>query len=199
VVSRSRAHARSGTAHGSFERFGAARPLRSGKPDNCRNTKPICGSVRVDLRGRLHLRQFAGARLYLLLFGLRMRQAVGTSLLVIAVLSIPMLATHWALGHIDWAVAVAFAVGLVLASFAGARLSSPPRGRRAAPRVRLLPHPVRRAVHPLSSGVLMLPTLLILADRGPIAGHVGALPADHLVGSVLHAVEACEPQLGSAR
>jgi uncharacterized membrane protein YfcA len=61
--------------------------------------------------------------LYLLVFGLRMRQAVGTSLLVIAVLSIPTLATHWALGHVDWTVAVAFAVGLIPASFLGARLS----------------------------------------------------------------------------
>ena len=62
--------------------------------------------------------------LYLLVFGLRMRQAVGTSLLVIAVLSVPTLITHWALGHIDWGVAVAFAVGLVPASLAGARMSS---------------------------------------------------------------------------
>jgi uncharacterized membrane protein YfcA len=62
--------------------------------------------------------------LYLLVFGLRMRQAVGTSLLVIAVLSVPTLITHWALGHIDWAVAVAFTVGLVPASFVGAHLSS---------------------------------------------------------------------------
>ena len=62
--------------------------------------------------------------LYLLVFGLRMRQAVGTSLLVIAVLSIPTLITHWALGHIDWTVAAAFTAGLVPASFAGAHLSS---------------------------------------------------------------------------
>jgi uncharacterized membrane protein YfcA len=61
--------------------------------------------------------------LYLLVFGLRMRQAVGTSLLVIAVLSIPSLGTHWALGHVDWTVAIAFAVGLIPASFMGARLS----------------------------------------------------------------------------
>lgn len=62
--------------------------------------------------------------LYLLVFGLRMRQAVGTSLLVIAVLSIPTLATHWALGHVDWAVAAEFAAGLLPASFAGAYLAS---------------------------------------------------------------------------
>jgi uncharacterized membrane protein YfcA len=62
--------------------------------------------------------------LYLLVFGLRMRQAVGTSLLVIAVLSIPTLVTHWALGHIDWTVAFAFTLGVVPASFAGAHLST---------------------------------------------------------------------------
>ena len=66
--------------------------------------------------------------LYLLVFGLRMRQAVGTSLLVIAVLSIPTLVTHWALGHVDWAVSAQFAVGLLPASLLGARLS----GRFAA-------------------------------------------------------------------
>ena len=62
--------------------------------------------------------------LYLLVFGLRMRQAVGTSLLVIAVLSVPTLITHWALGHIDFVVAGAFAAGLLPGSYAGAHLSS---------------------------------------------------------------------------
>ena len=62
--------------------------------------------------------------LYLLLFGLRMRQAVGTSLLVIAVLSIPTLGTHWALGHVDWVVSAEFAAGLLPASYVGAHLSS---------------------------------------------------------------------------
>lgn len=61
--------------------------------------------------------------LYLLVFGLRMRQAVGTSLIVIAVLAVPTLVTHWALGHIDWAVAVPFAVGLVPAGMVGGRLA----------------------------------------------------------------------------
>lgn len=61
--------------------------------------------------------------LYLLVFGLRMRQAVGTSLVVIAALSGPTLATHWALGHIDWAVATPFAAGLLPGSAAGGRLA----------------------------------------------------------------------------
>jgi len=62
--------------------------------------------------------------LYLLVFGLRMRQAVGTSLLVIAILSLPTLVTHWTLGHVDWAVAAPFAAGLIPSSFAGGRLAS---------------------------------------------------------------------------
>jgi uncharacterized protein len=61
--------------------------------------------------------------LYLLVFGLRMRQAVGTSLVVIAILSIPTLATHWALGHINWAVAGEFALGLLPGSVAGGQLA----------------------------------------------------------------------------
>jgi uncharacterized membrane protein YfcA len=60
---------------------------------------------------------------YLLVFGLTMRQAVGTSLLVIAVLSVPTLATHWALGHVDWGVAGALALGAVPASALSARLA----------------------------------------------------------------------------
>jgi uncharacterized membrane protein YfcA len=59
--------------------------------------------------------------MYILVFGLRMRQAAGTSLLVIVVLAIPTLATHWALGHIDWPVAGELALGLVPASFIASR------------------------------------------------------------------------------
>jgi uncharacterized membrane protein YfcA len=61
--------------------------------------------------------------LYLLVFGLRMRQAVGTSLIVVAVLSVPTLLAHWALGHIDWGLAATFGIGLLPGSAAGARLA----------------------------------------------------------------------------
>jgi uncharacterized membrane protein YfcA len=54
--------------------------------------------------------------MYLLVFGLLIQEAAGTSLLVIAVMTLPTLATHWALGHIDWAVAAAFAAGAVPSS-----------------------------------------------------------------------------------
>jgi uncharacterized membrane protein YfcA len=58
---------------------------------------------------------------YLLLLGLSMRIASGTSLVVIAALTIPTLVTHWALGHIDWPAAIAFAIGSIPASFAVSR------------------------------------------------------------------------------
>jgi uncharacterized protein len=61
--------------------------------------------------------------MYVLVFGLRMRQAVATSLTVIAVLAIPTLITHWALGHIDWPVAAAFAAGAVPTAVAGGRFA----------------------------------------------------------------------------
>jgi uncharacterized protein len=60
---------------------------------------------------------------YLLMFGLRMRQAVGTSLVVIAVLAIPTLAVHWALEHINWPLAGEFAVGLLPGGAVGSRLA----------------------------------------------------------------------------
>lgn len=66
--------------------------------------------------------------LYLLVFGLRMRQAVGTSLLVIVFLAIPTLATHWALGHIDWAVAGELALGLIPASAVASRYAQRVQG-----------------------------------------------------------------------
>jgi uncharacterized protein len=58
---------------------------------------------------------------YLLLLGLSMRMASGTSLVVIAALTVPTLVTHWALGNIDWPAATAFAMGSVPASFVMSR------------------------------------------------------------------------------
>lgn len=58
--------------------------------------------------------------MFLLLFGLTMTQAAGTSLAVIAVLVIPTTATHWALGHINWPVAAALTLGATPASLATA-------------------------------------------------------------------------------
>ncbi len=62
--------------------------------------------------------------LFVLVLGLTMPESAGTSLVVIAVLSVPTLATHWALGHIDWAVAAAFAGGAIPGAVAGSRLAA---------------------------------------------------------------------------
>ena len=57
--------------------------------------------------------------LYVLVFGLRMRQAVRTSLVVIAGLAVPTLVTHWTLGHVDWRLGELFAPGLIPPSMTG--------------------------------------------------------------------------------
>lgn len=61
--------------------------------------------------------------LFVLVLGLDSIEAAGTSMVVVGILTMPTLATHWALGHIDWAVAGGFALGLVPASMLGARLA----------------------------------------------------------------------------
>ena len=61
--------------------------------------------------------------LYLVALGLPMRTASGTSLLVVAALSVPTLVAHWALGHIDWGVAAALGVGAVPGAVAGSRFA----------------------------------------------------------------------------
>jgi uncharacterized membrane protein YfcA len=60
--------------------------------------------------------------LFVLAVGMGMRRAAGTSLLTAAVLSVPTLLMHWALGDIDWAISTAFAIGLVPGAMVGARL-----------------------------------------------------------------------------
>jgi uncharacterized membrane protein YfcA len=60
--------------------------------------------------------------LFVLVLGLTMPESAGTSLVVIAVLSVPTLITHWALGHVDWSVAAAFAAGAVPGALAGSVL-----------------------------------------------------------------------------
>ena len=62
--------------------------------------------------------------MFVVVLGLTMPESAGTSLVVIAVLSVPTLTTHWALGHIDWAIAAAFAGGAIPGAAAGSWLAS---------------------------------------------------------------------------
>jgi uncharacterized membrane protein YfcA len=61
--------------------------------------------------------------MFLLLLGLDMNEASGTSLVVASALTVPTLAIHMGLGDIDYAVALAFAIGLVPGALVGARLA----------------------------------------------------------------------------
>jgi uncharacterized membrane protein YfcA len=68
--------------------------------------------------------------IFVLVLGLTAAQAAGTSMVAVAALTVPTLVAHWALGNIDWAVAAAFALGVIPASIVGARV-----GRRIPERV----------------------------------------------------------------
>jgi uncharacterized protein len=60
--------------------------------------------------------------IFVLVVGLTAAQAAGTSLVTVAALIVPTLAAHVVLGHVDWAVAGAFALGVIPASMVGARV-----------------------------------------------------------------------------
>ncbi|MBK5286929.1 MAG: sulfite exporter TauE/SafE family protein [Acidimicrobiia bacterium] len=60
---------------------------------------------------------------FVLVLGLTAIEAAGTSMVVVGILTIPTLITHWALGHVDWVVAGGFALGLIPAAAIGARIA----------------------------------------------------------------------------
>ncbi len=60
---------------------------------------------------------------FIVLLGLTAGEAAGTSMVAVGVLVIPTLATHMVLGHIDWPVALVFALGVLPGSLVGARLA----------------------------------------------------------------------------
>ena len=62
--------------------------------------------------------------MFVVVLGLTTGKAAETSMVAVGALTIPTLITHWALGHIDWRVAIVFAVGVVPASLVGAHVSS---------------------------------------------------------------------------
>ncbi len=72
--------------------------------------------------------------LFIVVFGLTATEAASTSMVVVGALTIPTFLVHAALGHIDWVVASAFAVGMLPGSVLGTRLSGrlPAQGLRRA-------------------------------------------------------------------
>lgn len=71
---------------------------------------------------------------FVLVLGLDSREAAGTSMVAVGALTVPTLVVHAALGHIDWPLALVFAVGVLPGSIAGAHLAQriPPRPARRA-------------------------------------------------------------------
>jgi hypothetical protein len=61
--------------------------------------------------------------LFIVLLGVDVSKAIGTSLLAATVLTVPTLVTHIVLGGIDWSVAGLFAVGLAPGTFVGGYLA----------------------------------------------------------------------------
>jgi uncharacterized membrane protein YfcA len=68
---------------------------------------------------------------FILVLGLSTAAAAGTSLVVAGVLSVPTLLVHWQLGHIDWRIALLFALGSVPGTFLGLRLGEHVDARQA--------------------------------------------------------------------
>lgn len=69
--------------------------------------------------------------LFIVLLGLTAARAAGTSVVVAGALSIPTLAIHWQLGHIDWTVALFFGIGMLPGTLAGTRVGEHMPARQA--------------------------------------------------------------------
>ena len=52
-----------------------------------------------------------------------LRRALGTSLVVIVALAIPGTIVHWILGHIDWAIFLSLAIGVIPGARLGATIA----------------------------------------------------------------------------
>ena len=59
---------------------------------------------------------------YIIFFHMKIKEAIATSLLTVAIMSIPGSIIHYHLGHIDLAISAAMAVGVVPMAYLGARL-----------------------------------------------------------------------------
>jgi len=60
---------------------------------------------------------------FTVLLGMPLKRALGTSLLIIAVLVVPGTLVHWWLGHIDWAIFLVLTIGVVPGARLGSRLA----------------------------------------------------------------------------
>ena len=71
--------------------------------------------------------------MFILLLGLTAARAAGTSIVAAGALTIPTLAVHMSLGHVDWTIALVFGLGLLPGSLAGSLASERIPARVARP------------------------------------------------------------------
>ncbi|NPV58507.1 MAG: sulfite exporter TauE/SafE family protein [Actinobacteria bacterium] len=67
---------------------------------------------------------------FFFLLGLELKECLGNSLVIIAALSIPGSIIHSALGHVDWALALAMTLGVMPGAFTGSFFTLRARDRR---------------------------------------------------------------------
>lgn len=58
---------------------------------------------------------------FVILLGMRMREAVATSLLIVSGMSLPAIIVHYSLGHIDWSYSAALGIGVAPMAYLGAK------------------------------------------------------------------------------
>jgi uncharacterized membrane protein YfcA len=66
---------------------------------------------------------------YVVLFRMKIKEAIATSLLTVAVMSIPGMLIHYHLGHIDLAMSAAIGIGVAPMSYFGARMDIKTKSR----------------------------------------------------------------------
>ena len=87
--------------------------------------------------------------MFILLLGLTAARAAGTSIVAAGALTIPTLAVHMSLGHVDWTIALVFGLGLLPGSLAGSLVERAHPGPGRPPALRRGPGGLRRLVpHP---------------------------------------------------
>ena len=115
--------------------------------------------------------------LFIVSFGLTSAEAAGTSMVAVSALTLPTLAVHLALGHIDWPVAVAFGAGLVPGSSVGAALA----------------HRIPAAVARRAFGWLLMAFALWFLTRLPVAPTRPVTPST--TASSAAAAQSAKPQV----
>lgn len=59
---------------------------------------------------------------FVILFGMKMKKAIATSLLIVSGMALPAIIIHYSLGHIDWSYSAALGIGVAPMAYLGAKV-----------------------------------------------------------------------------